>query len=65
MINDVYEDILSRLKSSGLIKYFSEDAGYPAPDASSLIKLSKFPMKIFVSDNKLCYNSGDDEANAR
>lgn len=40
MSEEIYETILSKLKESELIKYFSSSAGLPAPDSTKLIELS-------------------------
>lgn len=62
MNSDIYEQILSKLADSNLIEYFNETAKLPSPDRSTLTKLIKTPVKIFIKDNNLCYENEDGEA---
>lgn len=45
----IYNEILQSLKDAGLIKYFSASASLPEPDSTTLINLSKFPVKILIN----------------
>lgn len=61
MSENIYEKLLSQLKSSGLIKYFDDATVLANINSSSLIKISTKVSKIIVVDNNLCYKneSGD------
>lgn len=55
------QQILTSVKNSGLIKYFSDDIELPDMNREIILNLMSRPVKIFLHDNKLSYKNEDGE----